>query len=95
MNWRNPRKILPEDGQIVCVMLEPHKNRGTLKGSAMSIQIVCGEVEYNTGEGAPRVNNYDELGMGNVCWTFQKDPHPYEERIIAWIPVEEMVFPKW
>lgn len=89
MNWRNPDKQLPEDGQVVFAMLEPHKVRGGLLDSAASIQIVCGWVDF----GGPScvLENNDELGMGAISWNFDGD---YPD-ILAWLPVEEMSFPDW
>jgi hypothetical protein len=97
MNWRNPKKQLPEENQKVWVMLEPHKRRGGLLESAPSIEIVCGEAFFY-GQNLCRVDNYDELGMGNIGWNLGKLPDDFiynESYGIAWIPVEEMPFPSW
>lgn len=97
MNWRYPNKELPYQGQKVWVMLEPHKERGSLLDSAMSIQIVCGEASYGAADPTSlEIQNYDELGLGGIGWSFidyrkdDEDYGDYQPRAIAWIPVEEM-----
>lgn len=90
MRWRNPRKEFPENDQIVWCLLDPHKKRGSLLESAPSIQIVCGWVSV---EGLKKfsVSNADELGYGDINWSTEYND--YSEEIIAWMPVEDMVFP--
>ncbi len=97
MNWRNPKEELPEDDQLVWVMLEPHKNRGSLLESALSIEIVAGYVCYSNNLKNVVVNNNDELGMGAVCYHLKYDIEDYypENIAIAWLPINEMEFPKW
>lgn len=93
MNWRNPKKELPEDDQIVWCMLKPHKDRGNLLESAPSIEIVCGWVtETQTGI---IVDNADELGHGCISWYLTKHPDGYGSDVLAWLPVTEMIFPDW
>lgn len=93
MNWRNPKKDLPKDRQMVWIMLSPHKDRGGLLKSAPSIEIVCGEFYSDDN----RVENYDELGMGAIEWQLggKIDYSRGFEPAIAWLPVEEMVYPEW
>lgn len=100
MNWRDPKKQLPEENQTIWVMLEPHKRRGGLLESAPSIEIVCGEAFTRSFAGTSycRVNNYDELGMGGIGWNLGKLPDDFtynESYGIAWLPVEEMIFPSF
>ena len=90
MNWRNPKEELPKDGHTVWVMLEPHKDRGSLQNSAMSIEIVCGE--FNKASGL--VENYDELGLGAIHWALSGDDEG-RGTAIAWLPVSEMWYPRW
>lgn len=95
MKWRDPAKELPVDGQTVWVLLAPHKDRGSLLKSAMSMEIVCGEVYSN--ENVIRVENMDELGMGSIGWYLVRpDNFIYDESYgIAWLPVEELPLPGW
>lgn len=99
MNWRNPKKELPKQDQKVWVMLEPHKERGSLQESAMSIQIVCGEVCHGTyGDTKEKyciIENYDELGWGSLSWKLAGAEDGTIAWVIAWLPVEEMVYPDW
>jgi hypothetical protein len=73
MNWRDPKKELPYQGQRVWVMLQPHKERGSLLESAMSIQIVCGEAFYpSTDPKSLEIQNWDELGQDAIGWSFEE-----------------------
>lgn len=91
MNWRNPKKQLPKAGERVWLLLPPHKPRGTLNESAMSVEIVCGEVYYygNT----VRVENNDELGQGSIGWLLQGESQ-FDEKALYWLPLQEMNLPK-
>lgn len=94
INWRNPKKELPSEGELVWVMLEPHKNRGSLLASTMSIEIVCGEVSYGR-DGSCVVFNHDELGQGNIGWLLNESKYHWETKAIAWIPINEMTLPNF
>lgn len=95
MRWRNPNEEMPEPNQIVWVMVEPHKDRGSLLKSAPSIEVACGWVSYST-EGKCRVDNADELGHGAIGWQLGgKNEYGYDPFAIAWLPVEEMPLPSW
>lgn len=95
MNWCNPKENLPTDNQMVWVMLEPHKNRGRLLDSSPSIEIVCGWTSHDN-DGSCRVENEDELGLGNISWYLVSKGKSYSEyNAIAWLPVNEMVLPRW
>lgn len=87
MKWKNVNEI-PDDDQLIWCMLNPHKKRGSLLQSAASIQIVCGW--YRDGS----VENADELGSGNITWSFS-DFNGYEEHVIAWMPVHDLILPYW
>jgi len=90
IKWRNPKKELPKDNQEVFVMVEPHKNRLT------SVQIVAGWA--STAEDYCYVDNSDELGMGSVCYWLkekEKDNGGFEERAIAWVPLNEIPYPEF
>ena len=93
MRWRDPKQELPKEGQTVWVMLAPHKDRGSLRDSVMSIQILCGETSYARDGSSCRVDNGDELGRGNISWYLQNCPHYEDDEVIAWLPVEEMPLP--
>ena len=102
MNWRDPKIEMPRQGQYVWLYLRPHKDRGSLIKSAASTQIVCGEVAYYSygdfGERYCVIHNYDELGSGSISWHLGLLPDEYsynQEDGIAWIPVEEMSYPKF
>lgn len=98
MRWRNPAVELPEQNQKVWVMLEPHKERGTLLESAEAIEILCGETEWRPDMEECRVTNGDELGYGNLAWYLASDIEandPYRRYAMAWMPVEEMPLPIW
>lgn len=91
MNWRDPKKQLPKAGDKVWLLLPPHKPRGSLIDSAMSVEIVCGEVcHYGH---IVRVENNDELGQGNVAWLLQGESE-FEENALYWLPLNEMNLPK-
>lgn len=101
MKWRNPKNDLPKSGERVWVMLAPHKYRGSLLASAMSIEIACGEASWSNDNDACRVENGDELGSGSISWyLFATDN--YRDRYlqygyveaIAWLPLTEMPFPE-
>lgn len=88
MNWRNPENELPKEGDIVWCMLYPHKE------TVMSIQIVCGEVEYHPHQVA--VYNNDELGWGGIRWILKQideDDNAYDQFVMAWLPKDEMPMP--
>ena len=98
MKWRNPENEMPKQNQMVWIMLEPHKDRDTLQESAASIEIVAGEVCYDYGKKHCRVENFDELGRGSVSWYLGELPEDFlydESYGIAWLPVEEMIYPNW
>lgn len=94
MNWRNPKNALPQDGQMVWIMLRPHKYKGNLLASAPSIEIVAGET-YRPNSKDVRIENNDELGMGSISWVLKGEKSLYGEDAIAWLPVEEMIYPEW
>lgn len=93
MKWRNPKKELPKQNEKVFVMIKPHKDYGSLKESAMSIQIFCGETSYSNDDSSCRVENADELGQGNISWYLNGKPDYEENVVIAWIPTTEFHFP--
>ncbi len=93
MNWRNPSNELPPVNSTVWIMLEPHKERGTLLDSARSIQILCGEV-WAFGKYLHVVDN-DENGRGSQHYILRGEPDHYEEHVMAWLPLEEMPLPNW
>lgn len=93
MNWRNPEIELPKEGQKVWIMLEPHKDRGSLLESAMSIQVVCGEATYLSDGKACLIENGDELGSGDIAWVLGDYESDYSEYAFAWLPVEEFIYP--
>jgi hypothetical protein len=100
MNWRDPKKQLPENNQLVWIMLEPHKRRGGLLESAPSIEIVCGWANTCNSRArlVCRIENMDELGSGGIGWFLGELPNDFgynESYGIAWLPVEEMPFPSW
>lgn len=99
MKWRNPEKELPEDNAIVWVMMAPHKYRGSFLQSAASIIIQCGTVNYSNDGKTVFVDNCDEQGLGSVCWCLKQPCNPenyrYEDIAIAWLPVDEMIYPEW
>jgi hypothetical protein len=97
MKWINPQDSWPKNEQPVWLLLEPHKERGSLLDSAMSVLIVCG-VAYNHPKlNECRIENYDELGLGGIGWSFYKNDdcmHNHDNgRPIAWLPVQEMILP--
>ena len=96
MKWRNPKKELPKDGDIVWIMLKPHKDRGSLINSSPSIEIVCGWA-YSNSKGAVIIDNNDELGMGSVMWDLRLPEGEYTIHglAIGWMPVEEMIYPSY
>lgn len=92
MNWRNPKKELPKENQTIWGMVEPHKWRGSMLGSACSIQIVSGL--YWSG----RLENNDEYGCGSIGWNLDPKKHSFHGDsgiIIAWLPIEEMPLPEY
>lgn len=97
MRWRDPKTELPDQDQIVWVLLAPHKPRGTLRESARSIRIVCGEANFYP-QGVCVVESYDELGTGNEAWVLRfrrgNDCDPYRDQALAWMPVDEMLLPE-
>lgn len=97
INWRNPKEELPNDGDVVWVMVEPHKWRGSLKDSAKSIMIVCGEVCFSRTNNDCVVQDYDELGWGTQSWFLRASSygHYRKEMAVAWLPFEEMPIPEW
>ena len=99
LKWLNPKDILPKDGELIWVILEPHKWHGTFKESIASIQIVCGWVEVSH-TGNMRVQNYDELGYGSISWdiaTNKKDGvySNGDAKVLGWMAAESMLLPDW
>lgn len=98
MKWRNPEAEMPENNQIVWVMLEAHKDRGSLEESGPSIEIVCGWAFSFPEHNYCRIENMDELGHGGIGWHLGKLPDGWdytEPHAVAWMPVNEMVYPDW
>jgi hypothetical protein len=104
VSWRDPRVELPYDGQVIFVMIEPHKKRGSLRESIQSIMIVCGQWRSFSPEKFPnfidrpkgfgRIENMDEYGWGWQSWFFScHDESKSSDNAIGWIPVEEMPLP--
>lgn len=91
MNWRNPKKEFPEPGEVVWGLLDPHKQRGSLLESAPSMQIICGWADLDGS--IMRIENADELGFGNIEWS--SEDNNSTEKIIAWLPLNEMPLPGW
>ena len=92
MNWRNPSKELPKQGQKVWVMLEPQKGGGwsaaSPEESMRSIQILCGEASSHD-DTSCRMEKDTERGGGTITWNSEGD----STRVTAWVPIKEMMIP--
>jgi hypothetical protein len=91
MNWINPKDKLPNDGDIVWVLVQHWKNAGPL-----SCEIYCGEVESSE-LGDCRVLNNDYIGQGGISW-YLKQPCERAfggEDAVAWAHVEREHLPDW
>ena len=75
--WRKSFESLPNHGDIVAILLEPHKNRGSYLESAMSMEVVFGKVNvYVTNDKKSiYVDNNDELGLGCIGWYLNVDSY--------------------
>lgn len=93
IRWRNPKKEWPQHDQLVFVMLEAHKPRGTFVKSAASVEIVGGWANWVGSKCF--IENNDELGHGAISWILLGDDEGYDTRAVAWIPAEEMPVPEW
>lgn len=95
MNWRNPKKELPNEGEIVVILLQHWKERG-----ALSCELYCGEVEYSNDRLSCRAYNSDYIGAGAASWPiWQHEDYEYRNSDVdiakAWIPASEFSLPKW
>ena len=93
LNWKNPKKELPNKGKLVAVMIEPHKFKDSIKDSLKSSVIYFGTASV-LGDGSCRIDNDDELGRGGISWSF--DDSPYEEdKAVAWAYIDERGLPNF
>lgn len=65
IKWKNPKEQLPENGQVVAVLLRHWKEDGP-----SSCEIYFGEYESELGS----VFNNDQIGLGSQRWHLLADP---------------------
>jgi hypothetical protein len=86
INWRNPLKVRPKDGQQI-FYLEFHS-----KLKPGSFEIKGGEFEsHPTGD---IVCNNDDFGEGTQTFEWPTDSI-HQDAVAAWIPYEELNLPGW
>lgn len=89
LNWRDSKKELPKEGEIVWVIYQHWKEH-----NPRSCQIFCGEVQYNNSGKDPRVQTDDFTGSGAWAVYFNGE-QVSEDRALAWIPASEFKMPEW
>lgn len=91
MNWRDPKKELPKEGEIVAVLYQHPK-----KHKYMSSQIMFGEVEWAHDKSSCRVDSGDFTGQGLWSVYLKVSEEDYCDDIgIAWLPAKEFILPQW
>lgn len=104
INWRNPNKELPKEGEIVWVIYGHWKQHNPL-----SYELMSGEVSYTRYNDNPMVQSGDFTGKGSwgihlleeweakeSCDYFTKgESYRNDEYAIAWIPASEFPMPEW
>ena len=91
MRWRNPIKELPNEGDVIWVLLKHYKRDP--HPTPLNCEIYAGEVGRDN-SGVLFVDNADEIGQGWQIWTFGEE-NARAEHIDAWLPVEEMLVPEF
>lgn len=86
MKWIDPEKQLPENGQIIWILLKHWKEEGSL-----SCEIYSGEV-WEAAPGILLVDNNDYIGQGSQRWHFNKEEYGCDA-IYAWAPRDEIPVP--
>jgi len=91
LNWKDPKKELPREGEIVWVLYKHWKNN-----NPMSYELMSGEVEYNNKNQDPRVCSCDYTGKGNwSVYLLNTYDHSGEEYAEAWIYPKDFQLPDW
>jgi hypothetical protein len=94
MNWKDPKKELPKEGQTIAVVTQHWKEHNPL-----SCEIYFGVVQYDNQGKNPIVNNEDFTGKGSY-WIYltqdEEDEFFYnKEYALAWIDYKELQLPSW
>lgn len=87
MNWKNPEKDLPKEGEIVAVLFQHWKEHKPL-----SCEILFGEVEYYDEDCTVQTNDMTGMGSYNIKL---KGKSMHGENILAWISSKEFELPSW
>lgn len=97
MDWRNPNITLPEDGDVVFILLQHGKKHG-----AQSLEIYSGTTCWYDVPCAGRacyVENNDDIGNGWQKWYLKADhddPLIWDsQEALAWMPASEFDLPDW
>lgn len=91
MNWKNPKNELPEENQVVAILLYHWKENWP-----QSIEIYFGtarkydNLPENTGKMV--VENIDMIGIGCARWKFELE-FPDSDCIAAWCDAKEFTKP--
>lgn len=91
INWKDPKIELPNDGEIIAVMIYHWKENWP-----QSAEIYFGEVEshyYEEGERNCRVVNCDYIGNGSEAWYFCQ--YRMGDMIHAWAPASDFKKPQF
>jgi hypothetical protein len=89
INWKDPLKEMPKDGEYVACMQYHWKHCWPL-----SAEIIFGEVESyinEDGHRIARVNTRDFTGGGSYCWSFSE--YRDSDSIVAWTYANEFKRP--
>ncbi len=94
INWKDPTKDLPKDGEYVAAIKYHWKECWPL-----SAQIMFGEVQSYINEDSKRVariNNCDFTGAGSYCWYFPiYDCGNDSDTICAWAYAKDFKKPEF
>lgn len=94
INWKDPKKELPKEGQSVAVITQHWKEHKPL-----SCQIYFGIVHYDNQGKNPIVDTNDFIGHGSF-WIYlnqdeEDDSYTYNEHALAWIDYKDLELPNW
>lgn len=92
MNWRNPNKELPKDGEVVWVVTQHNKQH-----NPRSCEIFCGEVEVYEEENIKdvRINTIDFTGQGCTQVTIGPTVDSWYPKAVAWCYPIDLPMPEW
>ena len=91
IDWKDPKKELPKDGEIVAALMQHWK-----KDNPRSFEIHFGEVEIDNKGKGHRINTMDFTGMGSfTCDLVETEYNGGSDVAVAWAYAYSFNFPEW